>query len=79
VVSTITHKQYDFVNNDTARICDCSSTNVIYLITCNHCRFQYVGQTGRKLRDRISEHRRAIFVKGKGSAPFLIKHFKNTA
>ena len=34
----------------------CNTTGVIYLITCTKCQMQYVGQTGRKLVDRIKEH-----------------------
>ena len=35
---------------------NCSSTCVIYLTTCTHCNKQYVGQTGRKLKERMREH-----------------------
>lgn len=35
---------------------DCTSSNLIYLITCNKCGLQYVGETGRMLRDRINDH-----------------------
>ena len=35
---------------------NCSSTGVIYLTTCTHCNKQYVGQTGRKLKERMREH-----------------------
>lgn len=49
--STITNKTYQLKSNF-----DCKSTNVIYLITCNYCNLQYVGQTGRTLTDRINNH-----------------------
>ena len=29
---------------------------VIYVTTCSHCRMQYVGQSKRRLVDRIKEH-----------------------
>ena len=39
---------------------NCDSENVIYLVTCNLCGLQYVGETGMKLRDRITVHRSCI-------------------
>ena len=38
----------------------CKSMNVVYLITCRKCAVQYVGETGRALRDRMADHRSAI-------------------
>ena len=35
---------------------NCQSNNLIYLISCKKCRAQYVGETYRKLGDRIYEH-----------------------
>ncbi|XP_018393372.1 PREDICTED: uncharacterized protein LOC108772348 [Cyphomyrmex costatus] len=37
-----------------------SKTNVVYKINCNDCDASYVGQTGRKLKTRIAEHRNHI-------------------
>ena len=34
----------------------CSSSNLIYCITCKRCGIQYVGQTKRELKERFSEH-----------------------
>ena len=39
---------------------NCRTTGVIYLITCEKCRIQYVGQSGRSLHDRIREHMYSI-------------------
>lgn len=36
---------------------DCNSRAVIYLITCSKCKIQYVGQTERRLKDRLNAHR----------------------
>jgi hypothetical protein len=35
---------------------NCSTKGIIYLTTCTHCNKQYVGQSGRKLKERIKEH-----------------------
>mgnify|MGYP003542132881 FL=1 len=39
---------------------NCDSENVIYLITCTRCYKQYVGQTERRLKDRLNAHRSNI-------------------
>ena len=39
---------------------DCSSDNVIYLITCSKCNIQYVGETGNPLRVRMNAHRYCV-------------------
>ena len=31
-----------------------------FLIQCNRCNLQYIGETKRRLKDRINEHRRTI-------------------
>lgn len=33
-----------------------NTRNVIYLITCQACKIQYVGRTTRRLRDRLNNH-----------------------
>ncbi len=35
---------------------NCNTKGVIYLTSCTHCDKQYVGQTGRKLKERMREH-----------------------
>lgn len=39
---------------------DCNSANVLYILTCNGCGQQYVGETGDTLRNRIRVHRQQI-------------------
>ena len=34
----------------------CTSANVIYCITRTHCDKLYIGETGRRLGDRLREH-----------------------
>ena len=34
-------------------------TGVVYRIDCEECEASYIGQTGRQLKERIKEHRRA--------------------
>ena len=46
--------------NETVKIfqnLNCNSRNLIYLIHCDSCGAQYVGETGRTLRERFNGHR----------------------
>ena len=38
----------------------CDTKSLIYLIQCNRCNLQYIGETKRRLKDRFNEHRRTI-------------------
>ena len=38
----------------------CNTRNVVYLITCNLCKKQYVGETHRSFRERMIEHERYV-------------------
>ena len=58
------------------RTIDCNIDNVIYLITCNECGIQYVGETGRVVRSRLSEHKNGISGNHKG-CKILYSHFKH--
>ena len=33
---------------------------VFYMIQCNRCNLQYIGETKRRLKDRFNEHRRTV-------------------
>src|SRR5207244_6573894 len=46
ITSTTYKKQISIKNNIT-----CATKNIIYVITCNRCKMQYVGETGRCLRE----------------------------
>ena len=37
-----------------------NTKNVIYMVQCNRCNLQYIGETKRRLKDRFNEHRRAV-------------------
>ena len=50
----------------------CSSKNLIYLITCNKCKKQYVGYTTKELRTRINHHRSNIRT---NQQIYISKHF----
>ncbi len=52
--SHVTGKKYDI-----RQLSTCSSSNVVYLISCP-CGLQYVGKTTRQIRTRIIEHKSAI-------------------
>ena len=38
----------------------CLSVNVVYSIICRRCGYLYIGETGRRLRERFREHLRSI-------------------
>ena len=38
----------------------CQSENVVYCISCRRCTCIYIGETGRRLRKRLSGHLRSI-------------------
>ena len=54
---------------------DCQTHNVIYLIYCNHCLIQYIGQTSQTLNKRIQQHRSDINLKKDTS---ISQHFNTT-
>ena len=35
---------------------NCKTRNVVYHITCEQCKLQYIGQTTRSLDERVREH-----------------------
>ena len=38
----------------------CEIKNLIYMIQCNRCHLQYIGETKRRLKDRFNEHHRTF-------------------
>ena len=55
ITSPVTGKQYNTRSNVT-----CHSNNIIYCLHCLTCNKQYVGQTKRKLVERLREHFRSV-------------------
>ena len=52
------------------------SENVIYLVQCNRCNLQYIGETKRQLKDRFNEYRRAVDKTSIKSKPSTVsEHF----
>ena len=67
--SSLTNRPYTVIST-----CDlsCSTTNVIYLISCAKCDQQYVGETKRKVSEGLSGHRSSI---KKHANTFITRHF----
>ena len=38
----------------------CTTSNLVYIITCRACTLSYIGETGRRLGDRFCEHLRSV-------------------
>jgi hypothetical protein len=53
--STVTKEEFEITDE-----MNCNTKNVIYLVNCIKCQKQYVGQTGRRLKDRLNSHRSNI-------------------
>ena len=67
--SSVTGKTYKVIGSGGW---SCSTSNVVYLVTCQCCGLQYVGETSQALRKRMNNHRANI----KSLKPqFLYKHF----
>lgn len=50
----------------------CTSSNIVYLITCSKCKKQYVGMTTKQLNTHLNHHKTAIFNKKR---TYLHSHF----
>jgi tripartite motif-containing protein 2/3 len=55
----------------------CEITNIIYLISCGKCGLQYVGETGRRARDRLYEHLYSIKQSNRVQTP-VSSHFSTS-
>ena len=53
----------------------CETSNVIYMIQCTKCNPQYIGETKRRLKERLNEHRRPIINSSSYSPTAASRHF----
>ena len=70
---TVTNRRYSVINPSKNPL-NCSSTNIVYLISCSRCGVQYVGETSLKLHERMNAHRYCIRKK---KEILLYEHFNN--
>ena len=54
---------------------DCNSSNLIYLLKCKGCNEEYIGQTGRTLKERVVLYRQHINTPEYGTI-FVEKHLR---
>ena len=57
-ISNVTKRSYSVVSPNPSM--NCTSDNVVYLITCRKCGIQYVGETSQQLRGRLNNHRNSL-------------------
>ena len=74
-ISNTTGQKYKPKNYEGGYL-DCRSENIVYLISCRVCRFQYVGETKNRLQTRFSKHKSDI-RSGK-SCQIIHKHFEES-
>ena len=73
--SSVTHRLYKCNNREWPEVVNCNTSNIIYLLTCNCCNFQYVGETSQTIYNRCKQHRSDIKAGKKNT--YLVQHFKN--
>ena len=69
--STVSGKTYNVVNHSNENI-NCHSQILIYLLTCEGCHLQYVGETTQPLNKRMNLHRTI-----KSGCENIIIHYRN--
>ena len=58
----------------------CKTSNVVYLIECNKCHVQYVGESGQELSSRVSDHKTRLYKHdATKKETVLIRHFHRGA
>ena len=70
VKSYVTKREYRCINHENNHA-SCSTQNLIYLLTCQQCGIQYVGETTTRLNIRMNGHRTS-----KAGCEHVIKHKK---
>ena len=71
--SNLTKRIYHFIC-EPSTILSCTSSNIIYLLSCKNCQIQYVGETVNALSKRMNMHRTTIFHKHQN---LVGQHFNN--
>ena len=66
--SYVTKREYRCKNHESNNA-SCSSQNLIYLLTCQQCGIQYVGETANRLNIRMNSHRSS-----KSGCEHVIRH-----
>jgi GIY-YIG catalytic domain len=69
--SSVSGRKYPIILGD-LNFLDCTSSNVVYLITCKHCKFQYVGETRQRFATRMSIHK--SYIRSKHNT-LIAQHF----
>ena len=72
--SNSTGQKHNLINHE-GGVMDCRSKNVVYLIFCKICNFQYVGETKNPVQTRFSNHRSNI--NSGRSCQIVHKHFED--
>ena len=57
-VSYVLRKQYYIVSSNSSM--DCTTSNVVYLISCRRCGVQYIGETSQLIRKRFANHKNRL-------------------
>ena len=75
-----TGKRERIINDRQCRI-NCGTENVVYLLECDSCGIQYVGETSQKLNARFSDHKYRIRNNKHNDKreTFLVQHFNQGA
>ena len=80
IINHNTGKKERIMNDRKCRI-NCGTENVIYLLECNSCGIQYVGETSQKLNARFSDHKSRIRNNKHNDKreTYLVQHFNQGA
>ena len=69
--SSVTGRSHSVINHSGEQI-TCKTQNVVYLLTCKSCHYQYVGESCIPLHERINIHRTS-----KSGCEIFIDHFSS--
>lgn len=66
------HTGTEYVSNND-RTFACTDKNLVYIIQCDKCNYQYIGETTQKLKCRFTQHRYDVSKNKKST--YLVQHF----